>query len=58
VILPTHWDNWERPLSDPPQDARHRLGDAGNIDVFVKEVKLGSPKAQVVTLNFLQPFSP
>jgi len=58
VILPTHWDNWERPLSDPPQDARNQLGDAGNIDLFVKEVKQLSPKSQVVTMNFLQPFSP
>ena len=58
VILPTHWDNWEKPLSDPPQDARNQLGDAGNIDVFVKEVKQVSPKSQVVTMNFLQPFSP
>jgi L-ascorbate metabolism protein UlaG (beta-lactamase superfamily) len=58
VILPTHWDNWERPLSDPPQDVRNQLGDAGNVDLFVKEVKQISPKSQVVTTNFLHPFSP
>ena len=58
VILPTHWDNWERPLSDPPQDVRTQLGDAGNIDIFVKEVKQASPKSQVVTMNFVQSFSP
>jgi L-ascorbate metabolism protein UlaG (beta-lactamase superfamily) len=58
IVLPTHWDNWERPLSDPPQDARHRLGDAGNIDIFVNEVKQTSPKTRVVTMNFVQPFAP
>lgn len=58
IVLPTHWDNWERPLSDPPQDARHALGDAGSIDVFVKEVKQLSPNTRVVTMNFVQPFAP
>jgi L-ascorbate metabolism protein UlaG (beta-lactamase superfamily) len=58
MILPTHWDNWERPLSDPPQDLRNQLGDAGNIDLFVNEIKQVSPKCQVVTMNFLQSFSP
>jgi L-ascorbate metabolism protein UlaG (beta-lactamase superfamily) len=58
IVLPTHWDNWERPLSDPPQDARQRLGDAGNIDVFVNEVKQASPKTRVVTMDFVQAFAP
>jgi L-ascorbate metabolism protein UlaG (beta-lactamase superfamily) len=58
LILPTHWDNWKLPLSAPPQDARNRLGDAGNIDLFVKEVKQVSPSSQVVTMSFIQPFSP
>src|SRR2546430_13437283 len=39
VVLPTHWDNWERPLTEPPQDPRAVLGDDGNLDVFVREVK-------------------
>jgi hypothetical protein len=58
IVLPTHWDNWEKPLTDAPQDARHMLGDAGNIDLFVKEVRQVSPKSQVVTMNFTQPFAP
>jgi hypothetical protein len=45
VVLPTHWDNWERPLTEPSEDARARLGDAGNLDVFVKELKQTSPRA-------------
>ena len=27
VVLPTQWDNWERPLTQPPEDGRARLGD-------------------------------
>jgi hypothetical protein len=29
VVLPTHWDNWERPITGPAEDARARFGDAG-----------------------------
>ena len=58
VILPTHWDNWERPLTEPPQDPRAVLGDDGNLDVFVKEVRQVSPGSQVVVLKYFESFSP
>jgi L-ascorbate metabolism protein UlaG (beta-lactamase superfamily) len=58
VVLPTHWDNWERPLTEPPQDPRSVLGDDGNLDVFVREVKEASPKTQVVVLKYFESFAP
>ncbi|PYM79405.1 MAG: MBL fold metallo-hydrolase, partial [Candidatus Rokuibacteriota bacterium] len=58
VILPTHWDNWERPLTEPPQDPRAVLGDDGNLDVFVREVKEVSPESQVVVLKYFETFAP
>src|SRR5581483_1678084 len=32
LVLPTHWDNWEKPLDQPAVDMRDILGDAGNVD--------------------------
>jgi L-ascorbate metabolism protein UlaG (beta-lactamase superfamily) len=58
VVLPTHWDNWERPLTEPPQDARAWLGGGGNLDVFVKELKQASPKSRVVVLKYFESFAP
>ena len=58
VVLPTHWDNWERPLTEPPQDPRAVLGDDGNLDVFVREVKEVSPESQVVVLKYFESFAP
>jgi L-ascorbate metabolism protein UlaG (beta-lactamase superfamily) len=58
VILPTHWDNFERPYSEPPQDLRAVFGDPANLDLWVKEVKQLSPKSQVVVLKFFESFTP
>jgi len=58
IILPTHWDNWERPLTEPPQDPRAVLGDDGNLDVFVKEVKQASPESRVIVLKYFESFAP
>jgi len=39
IVLPTHWDNWERPMTQQPEDGRARLGNDGNLDIFVNELR-------------------
>ena len=58
IVLPTHWDNWERPMTQPPEDGRTRLGNDGNLDVFVKELKGASPRGRVVVLKYFESFAP
>ncbi len=58
IILPTHWDNFEKPFSEPPQDLRNVFGDPGNLDLGVKEIKRVSPKSKVVVLKFFESFAP
>ncbi len=58
VILPTHWDNFEKPFSEPPQDLRNVFGDPANMDLAVKELKQVSPKSKVVMLKFFESFAP
>jgi L-ascorbate metabolism protein UlaG (beta-lactamase superfamily) len=57
VILPTHWDNFERPYSDGAHDLREIFGDPANLDLWVKEVKQLSPKTKVVTMDFFQSYA-
>lgn len=56
VLLPTHWDNFERPYEDGPHDLRDILGDAGALDTFVRELKRVSPRSRVVVLDFFETF--
>ncbi len=58
VILPTHWENFEKPYTEPPQDLRAIMGDAGNLDLWVKEAKQISPSSKVVILKFFESFAP
>jgi L-ascorbate metabolism protein UlaG (beta-lactamase superfamily) len=58
ILLPTHWDNFEKPLSEPPQDLRALFGDPANLDLWVKEVKQVSPKSRVVTMKYFESFAP
>jgi hypothetical protein len=58
LILPTHWDNFEKPFSQPPQDLRDVFGDNGNTDVWVQQVKQLSPNSQIVMLDFFQSYAP
>lgn len=58
VILPTHWDNFERPYSEGAHDLRDVFGDPGNLDLWVREVKQVSPQSQVVVLNLFQSYAP
>lgn len=57
-LLPTHWDNFERPLTEPPQDLRTLFGDSANLDLWVKEVRQVSPKSKVITLKYFETFTP
>jgi hypothetical protein len=49
VVIPTHWDNWEKPLTEPA---------VGNVDPWVAEVKQLSPSSQVVVVDHLQSYAP
>ncbi|MCA1846377.1 MAG: MBL fold metallo-hydrolase [Actinobacteria bacterium] len=56
VLLPTHWDNFERPYEDGAHDLRDVLGEAGALDTFVRELKRVSPPSRVVVLDFFETF--
>jgi L-ascorbate metabolism protein UlaG (beta-lactamase superfamily) len=58
VILPTHWDNFEKPFTDPAQDLRSVFGDPGNLDLWVKEARKVSPKSKVMVLKFFESWAP
>ena len=58
ILLPTHWDNFEAPFSEPARDLRAQFGDPANHDLWVKEVKTLSPKSRIVTLNYFESFAP
>ncbi|MGI8552768.1 MAG: MBL fold metallo-hydrolase [Dehalococcoidia bacterium] len=58
LVMPTHWDNWEKPLDQPAQDLRDILGPDGNLDLFVQEVQQLSPQSQVTVLDYLQSYAP
>src|SRR6266850_1343997 len=42
LVLPTHWDNFEAPLTGTPTDLRAIYGDPAN-DLWVKEMKKVTP---------------
>ncbi|HEV8627234.1 MAG TPA: MBL fold metallo-hydrolase [Acidimicrobiia bacterium] len=56
VLLPTHWDNFERPYDDGPHDLRDIVGERGSLDTFVRELKRSSPRSRVVVLDFFETF--
>jgi len=58
LVLPTHWDNFEAPLSGPVQDLRGIYGDPANLDLWVKEMKTLTPKTRIVTLNYFGSYAP
>ncbi len=57
VILPTHWENFDKPLSEPPQDARDRFGENADLDLWVKDVKRLSPRSRVVVLKYFESYA-
>ncbi len=58
VILPTHWDNFEKPYAEGPKDLRDIFGDPANLDLWVREAKQVSPKSKIVVLKFFESFAP
>jgi L-ascorbate metabolism protein UlaG (beta-lactamase superfamily) len=58
IVLPTHWDNWEKPLDQPAVDLRDVIGDDGNVDKFMAAVQQVSPATQTVLVDHLQSFAP
>jgi L-ascorbate metabolism protein UlaG (beta-lactamase superfamily) len=57
VILPTHWENFDRPLSAQPEDGRAQFGDTANLDVWVKDAKRISPKSKIVVLKYFESYA-
>jgi L-ascorbate metabolism protein UlaG (beta-lactamase superfamily) len=58
VVLPTHWDNFEAPLSGPAQDLRGIYGDPANLDLWVKEMKTIAPRTRIVTMKYFDSYAP
>ena len=56
VLLPTHWDNFERPYEDGARDLSDVVGEPGSLDNFVRELKRASPRSRVVVLDFFETF--
>lgn len=56
VLLPTHWDNFERPYEDGAHDLSDVLGEQGALDTFVRELRRSSPRSRVVVLDFFETF--
>ena len=58
IVLPTHWDDFEAPLSEPPKDLRGIYGDVANLDLWVKEMKSVSPKTRIITTKYFGSYAP
>ena len=58
LVLPTHWDNFEAPLTGAPTDLRAIYGDPANLDLWVKEMKKVTPRTKIVTLPYFGSFAP
>jgi len=58
ILLPTHWDHFEQPFTEPVKDLRALFGDPANLDLWVKEARQLSPKSKVVTLKYFESFAP
>ncbi|HEX3647348.1 MAG TPA: MBL fold metallo-hydrolase [Pseudonocardiaceae bacterium] len=58
LILPTHWDNFERPFSDGPHDLSDVFGQAGSLDFWIEQAKAVSPGSRFVVLDFFESVTP
>jgi L-ascorbate metabolism protein UlaG (beta-lactamase superfamily) len=58
LVLPTHWDNFEAPLTGAPTDLRAIYGDPANLDLWVKEMKKVTPRTKIVTMPYFGSFAP
>lgn len=58
VVLPTHWDNFEKPFEAGPKDLTDVFGEAGSLTTFVNQVRTVSPRTRVVVFqDFFQSFA-
>ena len=58
LVLPTHWDNFEAPLTGTPTDLRAVYGDPANLDLWVKEMKKLTPRTKIVTMGYFGSYAP
>ena len=58
LVLPTHWDNFEAPLTSTPTDLRSVYGDPANLDLWVKEMKKVTPRTRIVTMPYFGSYAP
>jgi L-ascorbate metabolism protein UlaG (beta-lactamase superfamily) len=58
LILPTHWDNFERPFADGPHDLSDVFAQAGSLDFWINQAKTVSPHSRFVVLDFFESFTP
>jgi L-ascorbate metabolism protein UlaG (beta-lactamase superfamily) len=58
LVLPTHWDNFEAPLTGTPTDLRAVYGDPANLDLWVKEMKKLTPRTRIVTMPYFGSYAP
>ncbi|WP_433219694.1 MBL fold metallo-hydrolase [Dactylosporangium sp. CS-047395] len=54
VVVPVHWDDFERPLQNPPVAP---AADAAKLDAFVAEIRRVSPRARVLRPEYETPYS-
>lgn len=55
VVVPSHWDDFESPLRNPPRPASDDL--ARRLETFEREVRRISPRSRVVRPTYLQPLA-
>ncbi|MFC6286686.1 MBL fold metallo-hydrolase [Nocardioides sp. GCM10027113] len=55
VVVPTHWDDFESPLANPPRPATPSL--ARRLEEFEREVRRISPRSRVVRPDYLEPLA-
>ncbi len=57
-VLPTHWDNFEKPFDAGPKDLSDVFGESDSLPAFVNEVRRVSPRTRVVAFqDFFQSFA-
>jgi L-ascorbate metabolism protein UlaG (beta-lactamase superfamily) len=53
VVVPVHWDNFERPLRNPPPVAP---ADEARLTAFIAAVRAASPRARVLRPEYATPY--
>ncbi|MER7274985.1 MBL fold metallo-hydrolase [Dactylosporangium sp. NPDC000244] len=54
VVVPVHWDDFERPLRNPPAVAS---SDAAKLDAFIAAIRKASPRATVLRPEYDTPYT-